>query len=176
MRQESESEPAWAHGNPFYMVPHNYYDPVSAPVLRARERRRGSWIHVTPARRAVQKAPPRKKACNQRVKKQNFHPACSLLPISSLFRRCFAGLASTKQRVVPIWNGADPTFSFSFADFPNWMHFFFSFFFVAVEHVLRFFLANLGRLVWNFGTQWLYFSIPEGELWPIELNYRRSFW
>lgn len=45
-----------------------------APVLRERDSRNSRDLR----QKEVQKAPHRKKTCNQRVKKQNFHDSCYL--------------------------------------------------------------------------------------------------
>lgn len=74
------------HGNPFYMVPHNYYDPAlhGAPVLREGET---GGARVTRARnepaRLKKRRHERKPAINA-SKSRNFHPSASLLRVFSL--------------------------------------------------------------------------------------------
>ena len=83
-----------------------------APVLRERDSRNSRDLR----QKEVQKAPHRKKTCNQRVKKQNFHDSCyrSLLPCLAF---CVHG----------IWNNVHLLFLFHLSHFG--FDFFFSFLF-----------------------------------------------
>lgn len=83
-----------------------------APVLRERDSRNSR----DPRQKEVQKAPQRKKTCNQRVKKQNFHDRCygSLLPCLVF---CVHG----------IWNNVHSLFLFHLSHFLIRFLFFFFF-------------------------------------------------
>lgn len=136
-------------------------------MIRSAPVRRASRIHVTPARRAVQKAPPRKKTCNQRVRKQNFHPACSSLPISSLFRR--PGFHKTARSYLErcrsdLFLSLSLTFPIEYVSFP-FCFFFFSF--SQPDTFLRFWQKGC-RLVGNFGARWLYFLILQRRTLTVE--------